>query len=1319
MQPLNPFLRAFFRSTLPTQCSPVQHYVLLVPSTELLLTSRDRETHVLYSDLATNEEFLASHVLRIPGGVAPSGAAKDGSANFRETRTKAKQFTTLNGRTVIIKDSFVYTNKGFKTLNQVQLLSDSLYFPDWIDANPWLVYSISKPLIGNVETIKILPAVPDEKLPTRSSSPLGPKRNGSTSAKKKDIKSFADLLNSFPLIARQMQPGLERLFKEFSKEFEKPLPALPAERSTSPLSTRRRSGSGSSTESRATSTHSSLANGHYVSELEISDEEEMMRRALETAVTAAIDMFQMVDKQQLSLLGSTTDLTGTMVERMIERYVTEQFHHQILFPRMCAIRKSDDQELEGRIRQMQDIDISQVGLSVNQDHHAKKELGIRLSKGVDVFKKIGVASSPQEMLEILLETEKAITKPVLEKRQTEPANGVGSDAADRDSEKTDDSMLTTSADTLVSLLLVVVIRAPVRYLNARLSYMRHFIFIDDVESGEAGYALSTFEAVLSYLVRDSVGIRRASRRNRRLWEASKAGNVAEMKRILEPDSNSDDGASMLFSPDPEIEQHMAQFRFPGPSSLSGTTINGDSSEAATGPRVQFAYEDIHASLEHVFPWQKLENAGNRPKVKKRVSLQSHSTSSSSAYSITSLPETIMSHTSGLEADTSIETLARTQGPDGDSVMMMAVEGGHDAAVRYLLSLEQYFPLERVIEDENNDGTTLLSAAIQGGHPRVIDTILDFIIDHTDDLDTLRDYIARQDKNGRCAAHYLFHYPRLIGRIGSLIPWKLKDKNGQTPLFALCRSYDHEEYTWMVDTALTAATAAQGDGKSLHLDDHVDNKGNTLLHIVNDPQMASKLLYQCDSDVNAANDKQFTPLMVASKYGRTDMVRTLFGDPRVDFHAKDLRGLTATELAKDDDVRNRIDDLVLLASPPGQGERITTVVRAYFVEDGTVRFIVKSGAQNPNSTITVTTSRRGLADFEDLARWLSLENPASWVPAIVNTHSPFLIPSKPSKAVARDMQLRFDTFLKTLLSHSTFATHEMVWEFFLVPDMDPAMLAERSRMKAETRAEMVKDEFDPITDVREVEVFIGHAKDSVRGVHHSTKSVLRRVNRLRLAQSDIYDASNLASTSLSTLAFLPEEHKLAFKRYVKTLAQPEFSPTAGFYYSMHAISTTITAVLAALTRPTDLIQKMNLAQKAIDRQNQSLRRSDRWPTSLSLLDETRARMQRDALDKLDAAQREKDDLGRELRYTQGVVAGELAAWQGERLKWGKNACKEFARRMIVLEKARLEGMRRALRIVGVEEGTRSSGRVFGAAARQARVERLKKIPLPPTADTTDL
>lgn len=85
--------------------------VLLVPTTDVLLSSRDKESNTPYIDLSGSEDFLASHVLRVPGGVGPSNHVKD-AGNFRETRGKAKQFTTANGRTVIVKDAFVYSNKG-------------------------------------------------------------------------------------------------------------------------------------------------------------------------------------------------------------------------------------------------------------------------------------------------------------------------------------------------------------------------------------------------------------------------------------------------------------------------------------------------------------------------------------------------------------------------------------------------------------------------------------------------------------------------------------------------------------------------------------------------------------------------------------------------------------------------------------------------------------------------------------------------------------------------------------------------------------------------------------------------------------------------------------------------------------------------------------------------------------------------------------------------------------------------------------------------------------------------------------------------------
>jgi hypothetical protein len=234
-----------------------------------------------------------------------------------------------------------------------------------------------------------------------------------------------------------------------------------------------------------------------------------------------------------------------------------------------------------------------------------------------------------------------------------------------------------------------------------------------------------------------------------------------------------------------------------------------------------------------------------------------------------------------------------------------------------------------------------------------------------------------------------------------------------------------------------------------------------------------------------------------------MVRTLFADPRVDVGAKEIRGLTAVELAKDDDVRNKIDDLALFSMPPGPDARITGVVRAFFVEDATVRLVLKSAAPTDHDSYTVTTSRRSLSDFEHLPTLLALENPASWIPSLADVRSPFQIPSKPSRAILRDMQARADWFLKIMLMHPTFATHEMLWEFFLVPELQLDMMEQRTLLKTEARAEKVRDEYEPVEDVREVEQFVNHAREMIRSVNYSTKSATRRANNLGLVAAGTY------------------------------------------------------------------------------------------------------------------------------------------------------------------------------------------------------------------------
>lgn len=903
----------------------------------------------------------------------------------------------------------------------------------------------------------------------------------STVPKKKDIKSFHDLLNHFPMIARQMHPGLERLFLEFTTIFQKPLPPppsateIPDPQPDGPIATamKRARSNSMSKHGESGSTKLPVTEDFYAE-----DDEDIMRASLESAVTAAIDLFQGVDKQQLSLLGATTDLTGPLVEKLIERYVTENVHH-LLFPRLNALKRPEDLELEAKIRQMEHIDISQLGIAIEGGLKGKHDLVIQLSGAVEEFRKITSALSPQEMMDLLLSTMKSVS------HLTEP-KGDGS-VEERTSEK---AIMTVNADTLVSLLLYVVIRSQVRHLHARLTYIRSFIFIDDVDSGELGYALSTFEAVLTYLSMDSSGLRRASRRNKALWDATKSGKMEDLKNIMEPSPST-------------VTEHHGSPESPGSrrASVTWSLQNGSSRRSSWTFTLSERFSS-GSGLSHVFPFQADEDCNGDspalpPKKIKRVAMDTRSLSSSSEISFHSRTASLASIGSAMEGDISVERLSQTNDAFGESVLMMAIQNEQPEALRYLLSMPEHYPLHNVMADLNNEDTTLLSAAVQLGHIELIDIILDVLTSGCGDEEIIH-YVSLQDIWGRGIGHYLFHAPSLISQIGHLVPWRQRDKNGQTPLFALCRSYDHANYHDMVEAGLKAARMAQRNGEPLHIDEHVDKKGNTLLHIINDPRLALKILHQCDVDVNATNEKRFTALMVASKYGRYDMVRSLFADPRVDIAAKELRGLTAVELAKDDDVRNRIDDLGLFSMVPGRDGRITGVVRAFFVEDGSVRLVLKSAAPTDRESYTVTTSRRSLTDFEQLIQLLGEENPASWLPSMTDTRSPFQIPSKPSRAILRDIQAKTDSALKVLLNHPTFASHEMLWEFFLVPELQLDVMRERSKLKGEARMERVRDEYEPVEDMREVEQFVNHAREMVRSVSYSTKSVTRRANSIGLA-----------------------------------------------------------------------------------------------------------------------------------------------------------------------------------------------------------------------------
>lgn len=176
--------------------------------------------------------------------------------------------------------------------------------------------------------------------------------------------------------------------------------------------------------------------------------------------------------------------------------------------------------------------------------------------------------------------------------------------------------------------------------------------------------------------------------------------------------------------------------------------------------------------------------------------------------------------------------------------------------------------------------------------------------------------------------------------------------------------------------------------------------------------------------------------------------------------------------------------------------------------------------------------------------------------------------------------------------------------------------------------------------------------------------------------DLYDSSVLLHRAVCTLPFLPQTHLNALEAYVRALSPTTANPYLTFHSSLLALQSTIDATLTALTRPPRLINQINASKRTVERNYSSLSRSTRWP--LGLLDDTRQRLNEEREERMRAGQEEVNNLSRELRYTQQTVAMELAGWQDMHERMGRRAIRELARGMVVVEKMRLEGMKRALR-----------------------------------------
>jgi ankyrin repeat protein len=583
-----------------------------------------------------------------------------------------------------------------------------------------------------------------------------------------------------------------------------------------------------------------------------------IKRVVDGVITAVVDLFQSVDATSMKRLSERTHITGEKLGRLIESYVLDETYDLVFFSFSKAYH-SEDTELTDKIHSLRALDVHQVGIP-----YVDAGILSRLAIAIERFRTFGAARTPIEKLEILLETVNILSG------ETEPQ-------LTTDEEKQIPNAL--SSDFLVPLLLLVILRSNVSNLESNLAYVRDFSY-GDTEGGIVGYTLSSVEAVLYHIKEDHQRLADLSKRNELYWKAIKNNNLPELRAVLE--SSSDLDLNSPISPTtrkrrqsmPELHQTIFESKdFEGNSCFmmavqqNHTEILQYLLSRMEAPK--FLAED--ENYQHETPLITAMQAENQPFV-------------------AMLADTLL-----LLPDVMIRQSLERQDKDGRTV-------GH-----YLFnSPELIWKLGRFLPWTARDklGQTPLSVLAKTWDHRDYHLMLTAAITACIESTGLNGE-HHVDGKGNSLLHVCADeecLKRLLS-MDSVDP-NVVNAKGLTPLL-------HWSKLASVRIELV---------KLLFHSPRVDvyarePRGLTVLHLAawkghfEVLQEAVKWI-----DVNErAGGSGVTPLHVAAREKRMECIEFLVNDWNADLHALEGRGLTAADMAKDDEVRERLDGFALFQS----------------------------------------------------------------------------------------------------------------------------------------------------------------------------------------------------------------------------------------------------------------------------------------------------------------------------------------------------------------------------------------------------------------------
>ncbi|KAI8068437.1 hypothetical protein BC940DRAFT_35000 [Gongronella butleri] len=274
--------------------------------------------------------------------------------------------------------------------------------------------------------------------------------------------------------------------------------------------------------------------------------------------TAADRVVLCEDMDQLHItVADLIDRAIQMVDHALELHDISKMHHaleshimeqmyDVVFFKITQLELVRDQHLGHVMERIKGIDLSQLGLPEGV-HVKNNEPRRRVKRAVDVLQHIGAYRTPAEKLDCLLSVIRLLSSSKTSHPPPSPsplstactANLPSSSRPSLESRRSfSSSSMSSSTDTLVPLLLFTLIQSRIPHLTAHWTYMKEFAFHHDVTHGAAGFALSTLEAVLAYVDQSAeAALADLAQRNQQMgdtdpWLRDRDGNTILMRACL-------------------------------------------------------------------------------------------------------------------------------------------------------------------------------------------------------------------------------------------------------------------------------------------------------------------------------------------------------------------------------------------------------------------------------------------------------------------------------------------------------------------------------------------------------------------------------------------------------------------------------------------------------------------------------------------------------------------------------------------------------------------------------------------------------------------